>query len=169
MDDPPLKDQPTVESIDEDEHIAEHLRDSDEQGMQNFLAEPLRTDNPTEKEKLPPDEMIDHTFLMPPRPDGSRIQAKIMERVQIMRDKVAHHPKVIKFKCIVDNDYEEIVAYNDIVDFIEQDQTWDGIWKFEKILNHQGPIKSSDPKYKGLLDYQLPHYWNLAWSPRIAH
>ena len=43
MDDPSLKDQPTVETIDEDEHTAGHLQEFDEQGMRNFMAEPLCT------------------------------------------------------------------------------------------------------------------------------
>ena len=49
----------------------------------------------------------------------------------------------------MNNDYEEVVAYNDIVDFIEQDQTWDGIWKFREILRHQGPLKPKHKDYKG--------------------
>ena len=86
MDGPSLKDRPTVKTIDGDELLAEHLRDSNEHGCKNFMAEPLRTLNPTEKIKLPPEEMVDRTFLMPPQRDGSRVRAKIIEQVQHMRD-----------------------------------------------------------------------------------
>ena len=74
---------------------------------------------------------------------------------------------MIKFKCLVNNDYEEIVACNDIVDFIEQDQTWDGIWKFRQVLDHQGPLKPSDPRYKGSR-YNVQVEWEtgeITWEP----
>ena len=32
-------------------------------------------------------------------------------------------PKVKKFQCRVNNQYEEIVAYNDTIDFIESNKT----------------------------------------------
>jgi len=48
-----------------------------------------------------------------------------MSKVQKMKDK-AHKspksPKHIKFKCSVNNDFEDIVAHNDVVDFIEKDR-----------------------------------------------
>ncbi len=37
----------------------------------------------------------------------------------------------------MDDKYPEIVAYSDIVDYIEQDQTFDGVWKFKAILEHK--------------------------------
>ena len=85
---------------------------------------------------------------MPPQEDGSRVRAKIMQRVQEYKNGIATHPEVMKFKCLINDDYEEVVAYNDIVDFIEQDQTWDGIWKFRKILGHKR-VNSKDKHYKG--------------------
>jgi len=50
---------------------------------------------------------------MPLTADGSHHRAKIMEAVCDMKDK-AH----IKFKCLVNNSFEEVVAYNDLVDHI---------------------------------------------------
>ena len=40
------------------------------------------------------------------------------------------------------------MAHNDLVDFIEKDSTWDGIWMFEKILTHQ-KVKSGDNNHQG--------------------
>jgi len=74
---------------------------------------------------------------------------------------------MVKFKCLVNDDYEEVVAYNDIVDFIEQDQTWDGIWKFRAILDHQGPLRSTDSRYKGSR-YNVQVEWEtgeITWEP----
>jgi len=69
---------------------------------------------------------------MPPTADGSRHRARIMESARDVKDK-AHKDRVhIKFKCLVNNDFEEVVAYNDLVDFTEKDTTWEGIWTFDK-------------------------------------
>jgi hypothetical protein len=55
--------------------------------------------------------------------------------------------EVTRFKCLINDDYEEVVAYNDIVDYIEQDDSWDGVWKFKEILDHK-LVKPSDKDYK---------------------
>ena len=177
MDDPPLKHFPTVETVTEEEEqedLPPHLRDKRKPGDPNPEAEPfdfafdnLKTDNPVETFNVPPEEMIDRTFLMPPAEDGSRVRAKIVERVQDMQAGMESHPERIKFRCLVNDEFEEIVAYNDIVDYIEQDQTWDGVWKFRKILSHQGPLSPRDPKYKGSR-YNLLIEWETGektWEP----
>jgi len=51
-------------------------------------------------------------------------------------------PKRVKFKCIVNDKYEEVVAHNDIIDYIEADDTWDGVWKFRRILDHKHATRS---------------------------
>ena len=71
-----------------------------------------------------------------------------MSRVRKMKDKAHKDPAYVKFKCLVNNDFEDVVAYNDIVDYVEKDNTWDGVWTFEKILTHK-KIKSSDKNYRG--------------------
>ena len=111
--------------------------------------------------------MIDRTFLMPEESDGSRYRAKILERVQASQEELAKNPDLIKFKCRVNDQYDEIVAYNDIVDFIEQDQTWDGLWKFKEILEHEGPLKKGDARYKGA-HYNVRVEWETgekSWEP----
>ena len=158
MDDTPLRHAPDVETVEEEDeddlppHQKEPKRKPGDPNPQedpfDFGFQNLKTDNPTVENILPPEEMIDRTFLMPPQEDGSRVRAKIVKMVQKHKDGVNEHPEMIKFKCLVNNDYEEVVAYNDIVDFIEQDQTWDGIWKFRKILKHKS-VKPSDPMHMG--------------------
>jgi len=96
----------------------------------------LHTLNPAE-DNLKPEEMIGRTFSMPPTADGSHHRAKIMESVCNMKDKAHRDPAHIKFRCLVNSDFEEVVAYNDLVDFIEKDTTWEGVWTFEKILSHK--------------------------------
>jgi len=50
-----------------------------------------------------------------------------MESVRDMKDKAHSDPAHIKFRCLVNNDFEEVVTYNDLVDFIEKDTTWEGV------------------------------------------
>jgi len=151
---PPLKDEKEKIWSDEDQSLlSEHLK-ARKPGTDNPLQEPLKfhkktlvTLNPTDK-GLTPEEMIGRTFLMPPEADGSRHRAKIMSEVQKMKDKAHESPEYIKFKCLVNNDFEDIMAYNDVVDFIEKDATWDGVWTFEKILTHQ-KVKPGDKNHRG--------------------
>ena len=49
---------------------------------------------------------------------------------------------------MTNDECETIVAYNDVVDYIEQDQTWDGMWKFKEILVHK-TVKRGDTKAAG--------------------
>ena len=173
-DDPPLKDTPLVETVDDDEDLAPHQREPDrkpgdpnpDEVPRDFTLEDLSAANPVQP-SLPPEEMIDRTFLMPEESDGSRYRAKILERVQASQEELAKNPDLIKFKCRVNDQYDEIVAYNDIVDFIEQDQTWDGLWKFKEILEHEGPLKKGDARYKGAR-YNVRVEWETgekSWEP----
>ena len=155
MDGKSLKDEEEKVWNEEEEKplLASHLKER-KLGEDNPLEEPLKfnkkalhTLNPTDR-NLKPHEMIGRTFLMPPTADGSRYRAKIMSKVQAMKEEAQSQPEFIKFKCIVNNDVEDVIAYNDIVDYIEKDDSWDGVWRFEKILDHQ-KVKSGDANYRG--------------------
>jgi len=105
--------------------LAEHL-EFRKPGSDNPLQEPMRfynkslaTLNPTD-EGLTQEEMIGRTFLMPPNANGSHHRAKIVSKVQKMKDKAPESPEHVKFKCLVNNDFEDIMAHNDVVDFIEK-------------------------------------------------
>ena len=68
--------------------------------------------------------MVGHAFLMPPQEDGTRLHAKILERVQLTCEELKKNPELIKFKCkLGDTELAEIVACNDVVDCIKADET----------------------------------------------
>jgi len=150
---PLLRDQPTRKWTAQDQDdLANHLKHR-KPGEENPLDEPLKfgkrapqTLNPTE-DNLIPEEMIGRTFSMPPTADGSRHRAKIMESVRDMKDKTHKDPTHIKFKCLVNYDFEEVVAHNDLVDFIEKD-TENEVWTFEKILSHK-KVRKGKKDYRG--------------------
>ena len=115
--------------------------------------------------------MVSQQILLPLRDDDTRVRAKILHRINDFKNKVREdskdRPEVLRFKCLIDNDYEDVVAYNDIVDFVEQDDGWDGTWKFRKILNHKGPLRSGDTEYRGS-SYNLLVEWETGectWEP----
>ena len=65
---------------------------------------------------------------MTPQEDGTCLRAKILERVRLTRQELKQNPELIKFKCqLGGTELAEIVAYNDIVDYIEADETWEGV------------------------------------------
>jgi len=106
---------------------------------------------------LKPEEMTGRTFLMPPTANGSRHRAKTMESVHDVKDKAHKDPACIKFRCLVNNDFEEVVACNDLVDFIEKDTAWEGVWIFEKILSHK-KVRKGDKDCHGKLSYRWRSY-----------
>ena len=69
-------------------------------------------------------------------------------------EQLAKHPDCIKFICSVNDDmYEEILTYNEILEYItknkEQDVEQAIVWKLNRIAGHQGPLKKGDPTYNG--------------------
>jgi len=155
MDDTPLDQRPEVMFPDKDEDLPPHLREPRPYGTPNpeaiprdFSGQTLHTDNRVLPNLLPPDKMLDRTFLMPPEDDGTRYRAKIIALIDnhLAENDSEKQPECIKFKCLVNDQYEEIVACNDIVDYIEADDTWDGVWKFRRILDHKY-VTRSDKNY----------------------
>lgn len=138
----------------------------------NLNSGSLKTESPTVPGLLPED-MIDRTFLMPPQEDGTRVRAKIVQRVNEHKDHMLDDPEraaqIAKSRCIVNKDYEEIVAHNDIIDYIEQDNSWDGVCKFNKINNHK-KVKASDPEHKGS-SFNVQVEWETGkttWEPSFT-
>ena len=160
MDDPPLKNIPIVETINEEgyiEGLPEEARPRIpgqsvvDNKPAHLHSNDMDTPNPTVT-GLPPEEMIDRTFLMPAEQDGTRHRAKIIELVNEHKKGLEDHPELVRFRCKVNDDYEEIVAYNDIVDYIEEDRTWEGVWKFREILDHSPKLTAKSKlckKYGG--------------------
>jgi hypothetical protein len=66
-------------------------------------------------------------------------------------------PEYMRFICEVpESTVDEILTYNEILDHIEKDNNdidndTQHLYKFRRISAHQGPLRSSDKDYKGLL------------------
>jgi len=151
---PLLRDQPTRKWTAQDQDdLANHLKHR-KSGEENPLNKPLKfgkralqTLNPTE-DNLKPEEMIGRTFLMPPTADGSCHRAKITESARDVKDEAHKDPACIKFRCLANNDFEEVVAHDHLVDFMEKDTAWEGTWTFEKILSRK-KVRKGDKDCRG--------------------
>ena len=56
----------------------------------------------------------------------------------------------MKFLCSVNNEeYETVMSYNDIITQLADDNDELRVWKFRRIVSHQGPLTQADPNYKG--------------------
>ena len=88
-------------------------------------------------------------------------QACIVECIKEHKNNVTNFKVNIKFRCSVNNnEYEEIIAYNDLLDHInkagnDEDQV---LWKFCRITGHEGPLTANSSSYLGSL-YNVMIEW----------
>jgi hypothetical protein len=113
---------------------------------------------------IDPSELIGRTFLMD-KEDGQQHRARILnvideeeicKRIGEHERELFRQPGHVQFVCSVNDDaYEEILSYNELMDYIEkdeqqhQDKDGNGFWNFKHIVGHEGPFRTSDPEYKG--------------------
>ena len=102
------------------------------------LERPMPTFDPT--------DMKGRTFLAPPLPDGTINRVKVIDPVDAIHDhdnKMKGNPIMHRFRCKRPNsEVEEIYAYNELCDLIESSMSEEGVWKFERILDHRGTGRS---------------------------
>ncbi len=97
-----------------------------------------------------PEDLVGRTFLLDPQEDGQRHWACIVKLVQDHEDDLAQNPSRLKFLCSVNNNTaEEVISYNQMLDFIARDAENPVVWKFCKIVSHQGPLFHNHPDYNG--------------------
>ena len=116
-----------------------------------------------------PEELLGLTYLHETE-NGDKVWAKIVRQV---RDRDASDHQNIKFLVNVgDDDYEELIAYNELSDIVERQHQaeMDGeidTWTFNKIIDHSGPLTSTSPDYKGS-SYNIRVHWtggSETWEP----
>jgi hypothetical protein len=112
---------------------------------------------PNHLPSLNPDDLIGRTFLAPPEQDGQQFRARIQRKI-IDGDVEDPSYENVKFILKIDGDRaDEIVGYNEVVvhmnrqlaEEFDEDQGSQKLWKFRRVVAHQGPLKPCDPRYKG--------------------
>ena len=99
-----------------------------------------------------PSDLIGRTFLKPADENGVRNRARVAEVVYEDTDDLV---KKINLKIEIGQEKaEEVISYNKLLDFIEQDNfandlSNDGLFQYRDIIGHQGPLEPGDPDYQG--------------------
>ena len=102
-----------------------------------------------------PDDIINRTYLTKTDENGQRFRAKIVQKIiDNENTTIEQQPENIKFLVSIDGGKaDEIVAYNDILDYLEESMSiehgTEQVWKFKDIVAHEGPLKPTDESYKG--------------------
>ena len=95
-------------------------------------------------------DLVGRTFLLKPTEDGQIHRARIVELVDKHRHNANTNSEHVRFRVSVNNDqYEETLAYNDILQHLESTEEDPVVWKFRHITSHQGPLRPTDPAWKG--------------------
>ena len=120
--------------------------------------------------KIDPEDCIGWTVLMPKREDRQWFWATILEQVDQYKKDLQTDPDFIKFKVKVghENEWEEIVSYNELMDFILNNEL-DGVWNFQSVIGHQGLLTQNNPGYKGSAYNVLVHWETLEQSYEPLH
>jgi hypothetical protein len=92
-----------------------------------------------------PDDIIGCSFLLDLEADGQRFRAKVVEKIESMDHELEHDKDRIKYLCVLnDDEREEIITYNQILDCLNRDAENAVLWKYKRIVSHQGPLKCTD-------------------------
>ena len=73
-----------------------------------------------------------------------------MEMVDNHDHELENNPERIKFLCQIDQDgREELLTYNQVLDHLNRDLDNPIVWKYKRIVSHQGPLRPGDKDYNG--------------------
>jgi len=82
--------------------------------------------------------------------DGQQNRAKIVEIIRDYGEQLGNNPTLLKFNCSLNTDqFEEVIAYNDLMAYIERDNENKVLLQFKNITAHEGPLTINHPNWKG--------------------
>ena len=103
-----------------------------------------------------PDDCIGRTFLLPLQENGERRRAKVTKKViqEIEAEDEKKNPKHQFYLDICEVKVEELITYIQLLEHLEQAKEQDNsmdqeVYKFRAIIGHEGPLKATDPNWKG--------------------
>ena len=126
-------------------------------------------DVPVHLPRYSPEDLLGLTYLHE-LPDGQTVRAKIVKKIH---DNDAENHERIKMLVAYDDDkIEELMSYNELSDIVSEQHDREStgeqeIFSFREISDHVGPIKRSDPEYKGS-SYNVLVEWEdgtKTWEP----
>ena len=105
---------------------------------------------------IDPEYLIARAFLLPPEGNGERHSAKVTRKFAEISDKENDH-RIENINFILDignGKVEEVISYNQLHNHLETAQDNDlgmdqELFKFRATIGDQGPLKATDPDWKG--------------------
>ena len=114
------------------------------------FADEFHDTQPTQIPYFEVEDLIGRTFLMKENEKGEIHRARIADLIDEHDQRVERNSERIKFRCSVNNDqYEEILTYNELLEHLNKDAESEHLWKFRRIVAHHGPFKRGDKDYLG--------------------
>ena len=81
-------------------------------------------------------DIVGCKFLVP-QDDGEVYHACIVAAIEDYTQQVQNDPVHVKFRCSLNEDaYEEILSYNQIMDYLDKDMDDPIYWQFKRITAH---------------------------------
>ena len=96
-----------------------------------------------------PVDLIGRSFLMDANENGEIHRATIVQMLEDHESNVKNNPTLLKFKIDNGKGAEDIITYSRLLDYLSRDDENETVWKFRRIISHQGPLRSDSPDYKG--------------------
>ena len=93
-----------------------------------------------------PEDLIGHTFGVT-QDDGQLNQIRIVEAIRDHQSHVDDSSTNVRFWCSINGDaYEDILSYNQVLDYLSQEEDDGVIWKFKDIIGSQRTPQESTPR-----------------------
>ena len=105
-----------------------------------------------EMKGIDPNDLIGRTYLKTIGNDGDQVRMKVISYIDRKTRNNNNNKDSIKFiSKNGDESYQDIITYNQLLDKVEEyDNSYgDGLTNFQSIVSHEGPLNTSDPRYKG--------------------
>ena len=103
-----------------------------------------------------PDDLVGRTVLLPPQENVERLRGKVTKKY-VEEVEAADSNRIPNINFILEIDegkVEELITYSQLLDHLEQAEEQDNfmdqeLYKFRAIIGHRGPLKATDPNWKG--------------------
>ena len=103
-----------------------------------------------------PNDLIGRRFLLTPQENGERLRAQVTKKVveEVEAEDANRIPNINFVLNIGEGKVEELITYNQLLEHLEHAEDKDNSmdqepYKFRAIIGHEGPLKATDPKWKG--------------------
>jgi hypothetical protein len=121
-----------IRSLHKASPASDHGEDFSCHSMEPTDENPERPSTGDDRIIVDPQELLGRTFLMDTQEDGQRFRTHIVECISTHESNGRRSDDHVKFRISVNEDeYKEIITYNELMDFIEKNQENNAIvWQF---------------------------------------